>query len=287
MPRCFFVSDLHGRPERYRQLFARIVDEKPAAAFLGGDLLPSGVAAGGLFDGESGDFIHDFLVTELERIRTTLGGEYPRTFLILGNDDGRAVEDAVRAVETRGLWEYVHERRAAFKAYDVYGYCCVPSTPFLNKDWERYDVSRHVDPGCVAPEDGYRSAPALARARGNSTIREELEELANGIALDRAIFLFHAPPYGTNLDRAALDGKMIDFAPLDVHVGSIAIRRFIEERGPRVTLHGHVHESARLTGCWSERIGETYCLSAAHDGPQLALIRFDPDDPKAATRELL
>lgn len=287
MPRCFFVSDLHGRPERYRQLFARIVDEKPAAAFLGGDLLPSGVAAGGIFDGESGDFINDFLVTELERIRRRLGGEYPRIFLILGNDDGRGVEDAVRAVESRGLWEYVHERRAAFAGYDVYGYCCVPPTPFLNKDWERYDVSRHVDPGCVAPEDGYRSAPALARARGNTTIREELEELANGIALDRAIFLFHAPPYGTNLDRAALDGKMIDFAPLDVHVGSIAIRRFIEERRPRVTLHGHVHESARLTGCWSERIGETYCLSAAHDGPQLALIRFDPDDPKAATRELL
>lgn len=287
MPRCFFVSDLHGRPERYRQLFARIIDEKPAAAFLGGDLLPSGVAGGGFFEGESGDFINDFLVTELERIRMRLGGEYPRTFLILGNDDGRTVEDAVRAVESRGMWEYVHERRAVFAGYDVYGYCCVPPTPFLNKDWERYDVSRHVDPGCVAPEEGYRSAPALARARGNSTIREELEELANGIAPDRAIFLFHAPPYGTNLDRAALDGKMIDFAPLDVHVGSIAIRRFIEERQPRVTLHGHVHESARLTGCWSERIGETYCLSAAHDGPQLALISFDPDDPKAATRELL
>jgi len=42
-----------------------------------------------------------------------------------------------------------------------------------------------------------------------------------------------------------------------------------------VTLHGHVHESARLTGAWQDRIGRTVCLSAAHDGPELALVRFD------------
>ena len=35
--------------------------------------------------------------------------------------------------------------------------------------------------------------------------------------------------------------KMIDYAPLDVHVGSIAVRRFIESRAPYLTLHGHVH----------------------------------------------
>jgi hypothetical protein len=29
------------------------------------------------------------------------------------------------------------------------------------------------------------------------------------------------------------------------------------------------------------------CLSAAHDGPELALVRFDPADPASATRELI
>jgi Icc-related predicted phosphoesterase len=99
--------------------------------------------------------------------------------------------------------------------------------------------------------------------------------------------LFHAPPHDTELDRAALDGRRIDHAPLDVHVGSIAIRRFIERRQPRITLHGHVHESARLTGSWRATIGATHCLSAAHDGPELALVRFDPERPADATRELL
>ncbi len=80
---------------------------------------------------------------------------------------------------------------------------------------------------------------------------------------------------------------MVDGAPMDVHIGSIAVGRFIETRQPLVTLHGHVHESARLTGAWMDQIGKTRLFSAAHDGPELALVRFDTDDPATATRELL
>jgi Icc-related predicted phosphoesterase len=98
--------------------------------------------------------------------------------------------------------------------------------------------------------------------------------------------LFHSPPYQTKLDRAALDGKMVDHVPVDVHVGSIAIRRLIEARQPLVTLHGHIHESAELTGSWKDRIGRTHIFSAAHAGPELALVRFDTDDLEQATREL-
>jgi hypothetical protein len=28
-------------------------------------------------------------------------------------------------------------------------------------------------------------------------------------------------------------------------------------------------------------------FSAGHDGPELALVRFDPEDPGSATRELI
>ncbi|MEJ2636882.1 MAG: hypothetical protein P8184_16535 [Calditrichia bacterium] len=108
-----------------------------------------------------------------------------------------------------------------------------------------------------------------------------------GKYLINSIFLFHTPPYQTALDRAALDGKMIDYAPLDVHVGSIAVKRFIVGRQPLITLHGHVHESARITGKWQEKIGRTYAFSAAHDGPELALVKFDPEHPEKARRELL
>jgi Icc-related predicted phosphoesterase len=114
-----------------------------------------------------------------------------------------------------------------------------------------------------------------------------MEQLVGDANLDRAIFLFHVPPYMTKLDRADLDGQKIDHVPLDVHIGSIALARFIKSRQPLVTLHGHVHESARITGTWRDKIGRTQLFSAAHDGPELALIRFSPEKPADATRELI
>ena len=93
--------------------------------------------------------------------------------------------------------------------------------------------------------------------------------------------------YQTNLDRAALDGKMVDHAPLDVHVGSIAMKRFIEKMQPKITLHGHIHESSCITGQWQDRIGSTYLFSAAYEGPELSIIKFDLETPGQAERLLL
>lgn len=114
-----------------------------------------------------------------------------------------------------------------------------------------------------------------------------MEKLAGGDELSDAIFLFHSPPYQTKLDRAALDGKMFDHAPLDVHIGSIAIQRFINTKQPLITLHGHVHESAGITGCWQDKLNKTYAFSAAHNGNELALVRFNPEFPDKAKRELI
>ena len=94
----------------------------------------------------------------------------------------------------------------------------------------------------------------------HGTIQADLARLVSDGDLSQSIFLFHAPPHRTALDRAALDGRVIDSVPLDVHVGSIAIRRFIMGRQPRITLHGHIHESARLTGSWRERLGQTWAF---------------------------
>ena len=84
-----------------------------------------------------------------------------------------------------------------------------------------------------------------------------------------------------------MDNKVIEHAPVDVHVGSIAIKRFIEKKQPHITLHGHIHESARITGSWRDKIGKTYCFSAAHDGPELAIVKFDSDRPEEAERILI
>jgi len=155
------------------------------------------------------------------------------------------------------------------------------------KDWERYDVSRYVDPGCISPEEGWRSVPVSEYEMRYRTIQKDLAELAGEDKLDKSIFLFHAPPYKTALDRAALDNVKVDGVPVDVHTGSIAIKNFIEDRQPLITLHGHIHESAKMTGKWSERRGRTFSFSAAHDGPELSLVNFNPEEPEKAGRRLI
>jgi Icc-related predicted phosphoesterase len=264
--------------ERAAALLDLVARERPRVVFVGGDLLAG--------TGDAG-FVTEVLAAGFERLRRDLGPEYPTVFVILGNDDPHATESLVLDADQRGTWRYAHGRAVALEGFTVYGYNCVPPTPFRLKDWERYDVSRYVDPGCVAPEDGRHAAEVSSRELQWATIEAELARLTAGRDLARAVCLFHSPPYGTALDRAALDGVRVDHVALDPHIGSIAIRRLFERRSPWLGLHGHVHEAARLTGAWRDRIGPTELLGAAHDGPELALVRFDLERPAGATRALL
>lgn len=284
---CFFVSDLHGSIERYNKLYEEIKREKPAAVFFGGDLLPSGLFAYSSSPDIQYNFIRDVIISGFKKLKNILKNHYPRVFIILGNDDAKSDEVTIIEGEKEGLWEYIHGRKVIFKRYKIFGYSFVPPTPFLMKDWEKYDVSRYVDPGCVPPEEGSHSFPVKKDDIIWSTIKKDLEELVFDEELSESIFLFHSPPYKSKLDRADLDGKMVDHAPLDVHVGSIAIQRFISEKQPLITLHGHVHESARITGFWKDKIKDTMMFSAAHDGKELALVKFDPEFPEEAVRILV
>ena len=287
MSEFLFVSDIHGHSSRYERLLKLIDSAKPVAVFLGGDLLPHQYYNLKKSEFTSNDFISQYLIPEFKKLQKRLKDKYPRIFLILGNDDTRIFEKTIVEAAQTGIWEYLHLRSVKFKNYRIFGYACVPPTPFTLKDWEKYDVSRYIDPGCVSPEEGYRTVAVQEDEIQYGTIQSDLVKLTKGKKLKNSIFLFHSPPYQTTLDRAALDGKMIDHVPLDVHVGSIAIRQFIEEQQPWITLHGHVHESARITGSWKEKIGRTHLFSAAHDGPELAIVRFNPEAPHKARRDIL
>jgi len=216
-----------------------------------------------------------------------MGQDYPEILVILGNDDMRSEEPAILEGEEEGILKYVHGKTVQVEGYEVFGYSFVPPTPFLWKDWERYDVGRYVPPGSVSPEEGWRTVEVDQHWVRYGTIKDDLEKMVGASDLSKAVFLFHTPPHETSLDRAALDGKFVDYVPLDVHVGSIAVRRFIENRQPLLTLHGHIHESADITGSWRDKIGDTVLYSAAHHGPELALVRFDLECVEQATRTLI
>lgn len=280
--KCIFASDLHGNILRYQHLFQIIRHEKPDAVFFGGDLLPLSLSAHQTIE----EFIETIIFSEIRDIKRNVKKTI-RFFVILGNDDPRVYEPLFIQASSEGYLEYVHEKTVSYENMHITGYSYVPPTPFQLKDWERYDISQYVDVGAVSPEQGRRTVPVPLDDIKYSTIQDDLEHLVKQSPVRSTIYLFHSPPYQTCLDYANVKGKQVDHVPLDTHVGSIAIKRFIETYQPFLTLHGHVHESAQITGCWKEKIGQTYSFSAAHHGPELAIIRFDTNDLEHATRDLI
>lgn len=277
----YFISDLHGDKDRYKNLIGLVRQDVPSALFIGGDIMPHFARYS-----SREDFFAEFLLPELGMLEQEMKSSFPAIFIIMGNDDLRIEEEYLFRGEAEGLWQYIHNRKTYFGNFPVYGYACIPPTPFRLKDWERYDVSRYTDPGCTPPTEGMRSIDTGEDIE-YCTIQKDLATLTGEDDLSSAIILFHSPPYQTNLDRAALDGMKIEHVPLDLHVGSIAIKRFIEERKPMITLHGHVHESTRITGNWSEKIGNTYAFNAATDQKGLSVIKFYLDSPADAHRIIL
>jgi uncharacterized protein len=100
----------------------------------------------------------------------------------------------------------------------------------------------------------------------------ELDEPALGLRIEamfervqnRAglVAVLHAPPYNSSIDQAPeLDNELrvtvkVGAGVVMAPVGSTAVRAFIEQRQPLISLHGHVHEAIG-----SEQIGRTVCLN--------------------------
>lgn len=103
----------------------------------------------------------------------------------------------------------------------------------------------------------------------------------------RAIFNFHAPPYGSNLDNAPkldADMKYVAGGQALIPVGSQAVRDAILAYGPPLSLHGHIHE-----GRGAVKLGRTLAVnpgSSYEDGVLQAAI-VDLDSKKAEVKRYL
>jgi Icc-related predicted phosphoesterase len=83
-------------------------------------------------------------------------------------------------------------------------------------------------------------------------IARRAEEGWKNVAASRwKIFIPHAPPRDTKVDRIAL-GK---------HVGSTAVRSFIEQHQPDIVVCGHIHEARGI-----DTIGRTQIVNCGPAG---------------------
>ncbi len=73
-----------------------------------------------------------------------------------------------------------------------------------------------------------------------------LEQAIHGVESTNLVLVSHAPPYKTKCDKAVLG----------LHVGSKAVRSFIEQKKPILCICGHIHESRAV-----DRIGSTIVVN--------------------------
>jgi Icc-related predicted phosphoesterase len=276
MASLLFATDLHGNTGAYEALLRRAADERVDAVVLGGDLLP---LPDGLTDplGPQQRFVRGRLRPLFEAFRARRPDT--RLFAILGNDDWAVCEEEFDAMEQEGIAVPLHLRVHALDAASwIAGYSCVPVTPFSMSDYDRYEWPGWRPPALprrilLSGPEGLREGSA-EELEARPTIQEDLRALAALSDPARTVYVVHSPPHGTKLD--------VMFG--GVSIGSRALRAFIERYEPPLTLHGHIHESPRLSGAFFDRLGRTVSVNPGDSRMGLRAVYVETTDPAGSIR---
>jgi len=198
----------------------------------------------------------DFLLPKIKDLKKKKIGFY----CIMGNGDFKVNEGILVEADKRGELHYLQMKAAVLGKHKIAGYGFVNLFPFATKDWEKPEFE-------MVQREGIRTVPVE-----RTTMSEDLAALKMLFDPKKTVYVLHAPPFDSLLDM--IYGES--------HVGSKAIRQFIEETQPRLTLHGHIHESSEVSGSFADRIGRTICLNPGAN-PYADKARFlllDLDDLK-------
>ena len=283
--RLVYAADLHGDIDSYRSLLDLAVTTDARAVIVGGDLLPHAITLRAALQAQ-----RDFIAEQLRPLLVWFRAQHPTidVYLLPGNDDWAAAIMDLDRLEQAGLAFPLHERvyclidgaargRGGVGATGVRaelylaGFACVPLTPFSIKDYERRDDGP-LPPFSFAM--AYTSwsgevQPIHATAlEARPSIAEALAALAEQSNPQRTIYVCHTPPSNTPLDQM----------PRGRHVGSKALRAFIEQHAPPLTLHGHIHESPELSGHYAAQLGTTWSINPGHDPKRFHAVTVDTDD---------
>ena len=279
--RLFYASDVHGSDVAWRKFLAAPRFYSAAALVMGGDL--TGKALVPVVLGEDGRW-RSFLngervlgdIGEVERHEQSLAvnGFYgyrcdEAEHLRLERDPAH-LDDVFRRliVERLTAWVALAEERLAGSGVPLW---VMPGNdddlavdPLLvgevvhNCDGQLVEVGGYIMASIGWANPTPWSTP---REEPEDRLAERIERLVGGLDPGRAIFNFHAPPYGTSLDvgPAVRPDLTVETEAGDVKrvpIGSVAVREAIERYQPLLALHGHVHESPAI-----ERIGRTLCVN--------------------------
>jgi Icc-related predicted phosphoesterase len=279
--RVFFATDIHGSEVCWRKFLNAASFYQADLVILGGDvtgkvMVPITACSGYWEAVVRGESLRMETKEELEKVESQIrnAGSYPTIVTPdeldhLSKDEG-AVEARFSAEMLRSLDRWLDMADGKLKGGQI---------PCLlnggNDDIFEIDPVIESSP-CVTfaegklldlggfhlvsmgwtnptPWDTFREAP-------ESELAQKIDAVASLVPdMERAIFNFHAPPYGTGLDEApALDQQLrpMHGGAVMKAVGSTAVRDAIQRYQPMLSVHGHIHESRGV-----KKMGRTLAMN--------------------------
>jgi len=299
-----YTADIHGNELQYAKLIELAVNVNADSIIIGGDIAPKGESSTTAHmeklktQGISIDAFIDmqrcFLKERLPELVRPLKDKLPnaKLFLMMGNDDCSCNLDVLMKHDG-DLYFVVHERRFRLNDdFDIVGYSYVPITPFGIKDWEKFDMSlvpqelqkeyskrkqtNYRLAGLFSSDFGWTPFQFSSAMETKDSIQKDLSEESFRKNSVKTVYVIHTPPNNTNLDQ--LVGKR--------HVGSFAVRQFIEQAQPYLTLHGHIHETVDVSGSFKDVIKNSVCLSPGNypESQYLKVLSFNLYDLRTVQR---
>ncbi|MFX1337191.1 MAG: metallophosphoesterase [Promethearchaeota archaeon] len=246
--KILYVTDLHGAEWKYDRIFEIAKTMRVDIVLNGGDML---LLRGNLLNQDQ------FIIDYLDENFSHFNSEKIYYITMLGNDDLQKFDDFFQ--KTCDKYDYIiNIGNTIFEinTFEFIGFNLVPDLPFALKDRARMDTNDFEFPkqfgkpvistsnGWIKIKDWFSYANTLP------TIEYEINNLVRPSNMDKTIYIIHTPPSNVSLD-ICYDGRK---------VGSKAVYEFLKKNQPLLSFHGHIHESAEVSGKWYNKIGRTLCL---------------------------
>lgn len=287
--RILYTSDTHVHPSYFDRLLTAAEQIRPDAVIIGGDIIPDWQGGIRASIEPHKAWLRNKLIPRLQNFRAAYGNV--PVFLDLGNDDIAAARFLLEEKDGTDL-HLLHMRLVKLNEHlAVAGYMKVNPTPFRIKDGEKPDCrdrsglyDHGVEKKGSITSTGFETPFVLDPAAG--TIEDDLNELSGMLESEAwqgfsFIFVSHAPPKDTDLDRTSAG----------YNVGSTAVKRFIERWGPSgrllASFHGHIHESPWRTGQVWQYLCGIPCFNVGQKTKFLRALMFDTDNVVESVRLVL
>jgi Icc-related predicted phosphoesterase len=285
--RIYYASDVHGSDVLWRKFLNAGKHYECSTLLMGGDLMGKAIVPilrnNGSYTtwviGEEREATTTAELDELERA-IRMNGFYPVHVTPAEHQamrENASVREQVFAqamIDDLERWVDLAEQRLAATGVRVYvmpgnddpwaiDEVLESSSAVLSCDNRIVDVGGHemLSSGFANPTP-WHSPRELPEDELYTKLKALAEQLTSP---ETAIFNLHVPPYDCGLDTAIeideeLRPVLRSGRPVEIPVGSTAVRELIEEFQPALALHGHIHESRGIT-----RIGRTVAINPGSD----------------------